>query len=117
MRAVTLALNHYRLNERECLTELVSIRREIDFLLDFIDQSPSHRSLTPAVEDLRERETAIEKALQETILPPIPDELRNPFTKPRTPDEREYIKELVRRHDERCGKTIPAERRAVIEGE
>ena len=80
------------------MTELVSLRREIEFLEDFIDESPSHRSLAPAIEDLRERESQIRKALQESELPPVPDELRNPFTRPRTPDETEYIRQLVKKY-------------------
>ena len=109
MRALSRALNHYRTNEREYITELVSLRKEIDFLLDFIDESPKHRSLTPAVEDLRERESAIMKALQESELPPIPDELRNPFTRERTPEDEEYIRQLISEYDERRTKSVPVE--------
>jgi hypothetical protein len=101
MRALSRALQIYRPNEREYLTELVSLRREIEFLEDFIDESSSHRSLAPAIEDLRERESAIKKALQESELPPVPDDLRNPFTKPRTPDEKEYIRQLIKKHSGR----------------
>ena len=98
MITFTIALKHYRPNEWEYLSELASIRKEIEFLEDFIDQSPSHRSLTPAIEDLSEREALIKKALQESELPPIPDELRNLFTRQRTPAEQEYIRELVRKY-------------------
>ena len=96
--ALSRALNTYRPHERDYMTELVSLRREIVFLEDFIDESPSHRSLAPAVEDLRERETLIRKALQESELPPVPDELRNPFTRRRTPEETEYIRQLIKKH-------------------
>ena len=98
MTALSRVLNTYRPNEQDYMTELFSLRREIEFLEDFIDESSSHRSLAPAIEDLRERETAIKKALQESELPPVPDELRNPFTRPRTPDEKEYIRQLIRKH-------------------
>ena len=49
MRAISRALNIERLNEREYRVELASIRREIEFLLDFIEESPSHRTLSPVV--------------------------------------------------------------------
>jgi len=109
MRALSRALHHYRPNEREYLTELDGLRKEIEFLEDFIDQSPSHRTLTPAIEDLTERETLIIKALRRPTLPPMPDELRNPFTRPRTPAEQEYIKQLIRKHSEKRIKPVPME--------
>ena len=98
MTALSRALNEYRPHEQDYMTELVSLHREIEFLEDFIDESPSHRSLAPAVEDLRERETLIRTALKESELPPVPDELRNPFTRRRTPDETEYIRQLIKKH-------------------
>ena len=76
---------------------------------DFIDESPSHRSLAPAIEDLRERESAIKKALQKSELPLVPDELRNPFTRQRTPDEKEYIRQLIKKHSKKRSKSVPAE--------
>ena len=106
MRAISRALNIERLNEREYRTELASIRREIEFLLDFIDESPSHRSQTAMVEDLMETEWRIELALQRPTLPPIPYELRNPFTRPRTPAEAEYIRQLVRKHNGKRDKSV-----------
>jgi len=109
MRAFSRVFQTYRLNERQYIKELVSIRKEIDFLLDFIAESPKHRSLAPAVEDLRERESAIKRALQEPELPPLPDELRNPFTRERTPEETEYIRGLIRENDEKRTKSEPTE--------
>ena len=104
MRALSRALQTYRPNEQDYLTELVSLRREIEFLEDFIDESSSHRSLAPAIEDLRERESAIKKALLESELPPVPDELRNPFTRQRTPEEKEYIRRLIKKHSKKRAK-------------
>ena len=101
MTALSRALNNYRPNEQDYMTELVSLRREIEFLEDFIGESPSHRSLAPAIEDLQERETAIKKALQESELPPVPDEMRNPFTRRRTPEETEYIRQLIKKHSKK----------------
>ena len=98
MTALSRALNTYRPHEQDYMTELVSLRREIEFLEDFIDESPSYRSLAPAVDDLRERESRIRKALKGSELPPVPDELRNPFTRPRTPEETEYIRQLIKKH-------------------
>jgi len=109
MTALSRALNNYRPHEQDYVTELVSIRKEIEFLEDFVDESPSHRSLAPAIEDLRERESAIKKALQESELPPVPDELRNPFTRRRTPEEMEYIRQLIKKHSGKRAKTIQAE--------
>jgi len=107
MRAFERAFQIYRPNERQYIIELERIQWEIKFLLDFIDESPSNRSLYPAVEDLRERETAIKKALQESVLPPIPDELRNPYTRPRTPEETAYIKGLIKKYGEKRVKPVP----------
>ena len=106
MRAITRALNIERLNEREYRAELASIRKEIEFLLDFIEESPSHRTLSPVVEDLMEKEWGIERALQESTLPPMPDKLRNPFTRPRTPAEKEYIRKLIKKHSGKRGKPV-----------
>ena len=106
MTALSRALNTYRPHEQDYVTELVSLRREIEFLENFIDESPSHRSLAPAVEDLRERESLIRKALKESELPPLPYELRNPFTRRRTPDEKEYIRQLIKKHSGKR-RTVP----------
>ena len=76
MRATTKALEHYRTSEKEYLIELVSIRSEIEFLLDFMEKSSSHRIQAPMVEDLEEKATLIQKALQELELLPVPYELR-----------------------------------------
>ena len=56
MRAITEALNIHRPHEREYRIELDSIRHEIEYLLKFIDESPSHRTLAPMVEDLMQKE-------------------------------------------------------------
>ena len=101
MTALSRALNTYRPHEQDYIAELVSLRREIEFLENFIDESPKHRSLAPAIEDLKERESLIRKALQESELPPVPDELRNPFTRPRTPEETEYIRQLIKKHSKK----------------
>ena len=107
MTAFSRAFQINRPHERDYKTELVNLRREIEFLEDFIDESPSHRSLTPAIEDLRERETLIRKALQESELPPVPDELRNPFTRRRTLEETEYIRQLIKKHSKKRAKSVP----------
>jgi len=109
MSAISRALQTYRPHEQDYMTELVSLQWEINFLLDFIGESPSHRSLAPAIEDLRERESAIKKALQESELPPVPDELRNPFTRRRTPEETEYIRQLIKKHSGKRRKPEPVE--------
>ena len=109
MKALTKTMETYRQHEQDYISELVSIRKEVKFLLNFISKSPKYRSLTPAIGDLRERELLIEKALQESELPPLPDELRNPFTRPRTPDETEYIRELIKKCDGRRIKSEPTE--------
>jgi hypothetical protein len=85
-----------RQNEQEYLTELDSIRWEIEFLLEFTEEYQSPQPVYPAIEDLKERETQILEALQESELPPIPDELRNPFTKSRTLAQREHIQKLIK---------------------
>ena len=98
MKALTKVFQTYRPNERQYLVELDSIRMEIEFLLDFMEKSPSNRTLYPMVEDLMEKEWCIERALRRPTLPPIPDELRNPFTRPRTPEETAYIKGLIKKY-------------------
>ena len=108
MKTITRALENYRQYERDYIAELDSIRREIEFLLAFIAESPSHRSLAPAVEDLRVREMQIEKALQESTLLPVPDELRNPFTRV-SPEKTAYIEQLMQKHGMRRSRLAPAE--------
>ena len=58
---------------------------------------------------LMEKEWRIERALRRPTLPPLPDELRNPLTRVRTPAETEYIKELMRRHSGKRTETVPVE--------
>ena len=109
MKALTKVFQTFRPNERQYLAELDSIRKEIEFLLNFIEESPSHRTLSPMVEDLMEREMLIERALRRPTLPPLPDELRNPHTKPRTPKEQEYIRQLIKKHSRKRTETVPGE--------
>ena len=101
MTALSRALNTYRPNEQDYIAELVSIRKEIEFLLDFAQESPSYRTLSPVVVDLLEREALIERALRLPTLPPLPYELRNPFTRRRTPEETEYIRQLIKKHSKK----------------
>ena len=103
MRAFSRAFRIHRPHEREYIAELVSIRKEIEFLLDFMEESPSNRTLYPVVEDFMEKEMLIERALRKPILPPLPDKLRNPFTRPRTPEEKAYIKELIKKYSGKRG--------------
>ena len=109
MTAVARAFNIYRPNERQYIAELDSIRWEIDFLENFICESPSHRSLAPMVEVLTEKVSLIERALCEPELPPLPDELRNPYTRPRTPEEQEYIRGLIKKYSGKRRKPVPVE--------
>ena len=64
MKALTKVFQTFRPNERQYLVELDSIRKEIEFLLNFIEESPSHRTLSPMVEDLMEKEWRIERTLR-----------------------------------------------------
>jgi hypothetical protein len=109
MSAIFRAVGLTRQHEQDYIGELASIRWEIEFLEDFIDESRSHRSLAPMVEDLRERELLIKRALLELELPPMPDAMRHPFTRRRTPDEEEYIMELIKKHSGRRKKPVLAE--------
>ena len=107
MRALERALNNYRQHEQEYRDELASIRWAIEFLLEFASESPSNKTLAPAVVDLLEREALIERALRRPVLPPIPEELRNPFTRPRTLEETAYIKGLIKKYSGKRVKTVP----------
>jgi hypothetical protein len=109
MRAFSRAFRVHRPHEREYIAELVSIRKEIEFLLDFMEESPSNRTLYPVVEDFMEKEMLIERALRRSTLPPLPDELRNPLTRPRTPAEKEYIRQLIKKHSGKRAKPVPVE--------
>jgi RecB family exonuclease len=106
MNAIFRALGINRQHEQDYINELVSIRREKEILLEFLDESLDHRSLAPVIEDLEERERAIKAALQEPELPPMPDAMRNPFTRRRTPEETEYIRQLIEKHGEKRAKPI-----------
>jgi len=102
------ALKTDRQHEWEYRKELDSIRWEIEFLLDFLQESRSHLSLAPMVEELLEKEALIERALRRPTLPPLPDQLRNPIARPRSPAEKEYIRLLIKDCRERA-KHAPAE--------
>ena len=92
---------NYRPHEQEYRAELDSIRWEIEFLLDFLQEDRSHLSLAPMLEEFLEKEALIERALRRPTLTPLPDKLRNPFTRPRTPAEKEYIRLLLKDCEER----------------
>ena len=92
------AKNNYRQHEQDYRNELDSIRWEIEFLLDFVYESPSNRTLSPAVVDLLEREALIERALRRPTLPPLPYEWRNPFDRPLTPEQAVYLKKLMKKY-------------------
>ena len=91
------ALKIYKPHELEYRTELVRLQREINFLLEFMWEHDYQRYFAPVVQELSEKETRIKKALCRRTLPPLPDELRNPFTRQRTPAEMEYIRELSKK--------------------
>ena len=109
MRAFSRVFQTYRQHEREYLNELNSIRKEIEFLLEFMEESPSNRTLYPVVEDFMEKEMKIERALRRRKLPPLPDELRNPYTRPKTPAEQEYIRKLIKKYSGKRGISVPVE--------
>ena len=108
MSALSRALQTYRPHEQDYIAELDSIRWEIEFLLDFITVISSHKSAYLAIEDLEKRETLIKKALRRPILPPFPDDLRNPFTRSRTPAQREHIRQLIKGRGKRT-RYVPME--------
>ena len=107
MKALTKVFQTYRPNERQYIAELASIRKEIEFLLEFMEESPSNRTLYPVVEDFMEKEMKIEVALRRPTLPPIPEELRNPLTRVRTPAENGYIRRLIKKCSGRRKKIVP----------
>ena len=86
----------YRLHEQEYRNELNSVRWEIEFILEFMNGYQSPQSVYPAIEDLKKRERLIKRALRKPTLLPIPDELRNPFTKTRPLAQREHIKKIIK---------------------
>jgi len=83
MKAITETLKIYRPHELEYRTELVKLQQEINFLLEFMWENNYQRYFAPVVQELTEKETRIKKALCKRTLPPMPDELRNPFTRQR----------------------------------
>ena len=109
MRAFTRALRIHCPHELEYRTELVKLQREINFLLEFMWEHDYQRFFAPVVRDLTEKETKIKKALCKRTLPPMPDELRNPFTRSRTPAETEYIRQLIKKHSGRRTKSVPVD--------
>ena len=88
----------YRRHEKDYRNELASIREEIEFLLEFVRESPSHRTVSPAVVDLLEREALIERALRRPVLPPMPYKLRNPFDRPFSNAKAECVRKLVKKY-------------------
>jgi hypothetical protein len=109
MKALERALKIHRPHELEYRNELIKIQREINFLLEFMWEHDYQRFFAPMVQELTEKETKIKKALCKKTLPPMPDELRNPFTRPRTPEETEYIKNLVRDDGKRAKSIVSVE--------
>jgi len=70
----------YRPNELEYRDALASIQSSLENLLT---APPSLQALVPlSIKKLRQRESLIEQALQETILPPLDDSLKNPLKDP-----------------------------------
>ena len=80
-----------RLHERDYLDQLGGIQWEIEYWKGFMEKHDYRQFYAPMVEALKHRELLLRQALQQPILPPLPDELRNPFDIPPTPDETEFI--------------------------
>ena len=92
------AKKNYRQHEKDYRNELANLQQGIEFLLDFIDESPDHRTFAPVVEDLEAKESFIKRALRRPVLPPLPYKLRNPFTRLRSPVKAENIKRLMEKY-------------------
>jgi hypothetical protein len=99
-------LRIYQPHEQDYRNELVKLQHEINFLLEFMWEHGYQRYCAAVGQDLTEKETKIKKALCKRTLPPMPDELRNPFTRPRTPEEVEYIKSL-RKNSKKPAQSVP----------
>ena len=92
-------LKMQRPHEQDYRNELIGLQREINFLLAFMWEHNYQRFFAPMVRELTQKETLIKQALCKPTLLPLPDEWRNPFTRPRTPAETEYIKKLGRKYN------------------
>ena len=92
------AKRSYRRHEKDYRNELDSIQWEIKCQRAFLWKQPYQWSFSPEVKDLRRRATLIKKALRRPVLPPLPDEWRNPFDILPTPAEREYVRKLVKKY-------------------
>ena len=102
------ALKSHRLYEREYLDQLDGIRWEIECQSASLWRNPCRWLFCPVVKDLKRREKLIKRALRQPILPPLPDELRNPFDIPPTPVEVEFLK-AARRYFDGLKETAPVE--------
>ena len=91
------AKKNYRQHEQDYRNELASLQQGIEFLLDFIDESPTHR-IDPVVEDLEAKESFIKRALRRPVLPPLPYKLRNPFDRPLSPAKARYVRKLMKKY-------------------
>ena len=91
------AKRSYRQHEKDYRNELASLQQGIEFLLDFIDGSPTHL-IDPVVEDLEAKESFIKRALRRPTLPPLPYKLRNPFTRLRSPAKAECVRKLMEKY-------------------
>ena len=72
-----LALENPRPNQIAYIAELQSIQSDIKTLSALV-RNPAHSSLIPVLDVLKHKESGIKRVLQQEILPPLDDTLRNP---------------------------------------
>jgi len=86
------ALRIYKSHEQDYRNELVSIQREIECWVEAVRDHGNQRLYSLIIEDLKERVSLLQQALQRPELLPLTAELRNPFNIPPTPVEIEFLK-------------------------
>jgi hypothetical protein len=96
----------YRRYEKEYRKELVSIRREFEYLVAFMRECPTHRIFTSVAKDLKRRGLLIKRTLRKPKLPPMTDRMRNPFNIPLTTAEMEFVKSLGK-NSKRPAQSVP----------
>ena len=95
-----------REHEQDYLDELAHIQNKRGYLAAVMGDPTLHLLLSPAVEDMRRRESRIKKVLRRPVLPPLTDKLPNPWDS-LTPEDQEFLRQCFEEDRKEREKRFP----------
>ena len=88
-----------RKHEQDYLDELAHIQKKMGYLTAVMGDPTLNLLLSPAVADMRRRESRIKKILRKPTLPPLTDKLPNPMDR-LSPEDQEFLRQCFEKDRE-----------------